>query len=229
MAARRRFGNATYLREETRRAAGLGGLDALRGDATHLLRSLRRSPGFAIVAIVTLALGIGTTTAVLSVVDHVLVHALPFHDAGNLVVMLERDDRGGYRPPSYPTVADWRRDPGMQRAFEGCRSSAATACRSRLATRPSGSSPASSTASFFPLLAVRPVLGRVLSADDQRDGAAPAVVLAHSLWQQKFGGDPEHRRATDRHRQHSDDGRWRASRGSTIPGLRRTLASAITV
>ena len=188
--AHRRFGNATYLREETRRAAGLGGLDALRGDATHLLRSLRRSPAFAIVAILTLALGIGTTTAVLSVVDHVLLHALPFRDAGSLVVMLERDDRGGFRPPSYPTVADWQRDPGMQRAYEGLSFVRGDGVSIAVGDKTERALAGFVDSAFFPLLGVRPVLGRVLSADDQRDGATPAVVLAYSLWQNRFGGDP---------------------------------------
>jgi putative ABC transport system permease protein len=188
--ALRRFGNATYLREETRRAAGLGVLDALRGDATHLLRSLRRSPGFALVAIMTLALGIGTTTAVLSVVDHVLVHALPFRDAGALTVMLERDDRGGFRPPSYPTVADWQRDPGMQRAFEGLSFVRGDGVSIAVGDKTERALAGFVDGNFFPLLGVRPALGRVLSADDQRDGATPAVVLAYSLWQQRFGGDP---------------------------------------
>src|SRR5215216_1462599 len=111
--ARRRFGNVTYLREETRHAAGLDVLDGMTQDTKHLLRSLRRSPGFAAVAILTLALGIGATTAVLSVVDHVLVHSLPFRDADRLVAFLERGERGGFRGPSAPTVADWRRDPSV--------------------------------------------------------------------------------------------------------------------
>ena len=142
-------------------------------------------------ATVTLALGIGTTTAVVSVVDHVLVHALPFRDAGGLTVMLERDDGAGFRPPSYPTVSDWQRDPGMQRAFEGIvvRSRRWRVDLDRRQDRDRVLAGFVDSA-FFPLLGVRPALGRVLSAEDQREGAAPAVVLAYSLWRQRFGGDP---------------------------------------
>lgn len=189
-AARRRFGNATYLREETRRVAGLGLIDAVRGDATHMLRSLRRSPGFAIVAILTLALGIGATTAVLSIVDHVLVHALPFRDADRLVVMLERDDRGGFRPPSYPTVVDWQRDAGVQRAFEGVSFLRGDGVALTLGDKTERVLAGFVDSAFFPVIGARPALGRVLTAEDQRIGAAPAVVLSYGLWQQRFGGDP---------------------------------------
>jgi predicted permease len=189
-AARRRFGNSTYLREETRQAAGLGGVDALRADATHLVRSLRRSPAFAIVAILTLALGIGTTTSVLSVVDHVLVHALPFRDAGELAVLLERDDRGDLRTPSYPTLDDWRRDPGMRQAFEGVSFERGEGVSIAIGEKTDRFPAAFVDTSFFPLIGVRPLLGRVLSSDDARDGAPPAAVLSYGLWQQRFGGDP---------------------------------------
>src|SRR5439155_11400319 len=79
---------------------------------------LRRSPGFAAVAILTLAIGIGTTTAVMSVVDHVMLHSLPFREPGRLMMMLERGERGGFRPPSAPTANDWRNDAGVKQAFE---------------------------------------------------------------------------------------------------------------
>ena len=189
-AARRRFGNATYLREETRQAAGLGGLDAIRGDAKYLLRSLRRSPGFAIVAILTLALGIGTTTAVLSVVDHVLVHALPFREAGRLAVC-----SNAMIGEAFDAIVSDRR--GL-----ATRSRYAARVRGRLVRSGRrrvdrhrredeiGWAQGSSIPCFFRCFAVRPALGRVLSSEDQRDGAAPAVVLAYSLWQQRFGGDP---------------------------------------
>src|SRR5215208_7069097 len=116
LAARRRFGNVTYHKEETRRMAGLEVFDNAGQDARHLTRALRRSPGFTIVAVLTLALGIGTTTAVLSVVDHVLLNALPFRDADRLVMMFEREEHGGYRAPSHPTAQDWRQDPGALEA-----------------------------------------------------------------------------------------------------------------
>ena len=83
-------------------------------DVRHTLRGLIRAPGFALAAILTLTLGIGVTTAIVSIVDHVVFHSLPFRDADRLMVMLERSDRGGFRPPSAPTVADWKQDePGM--------------------------------------------------------------------------------------------------------------------
>jgi len=82
--------------------AGLDFLDHAAHDIRHLFRGLRRSPAFAIVAVLTLALGIGLTTAVMSIVDHVLLHSLPFRDAERLVTVFERQEGGAARLPSYP-------------------------------------------------------------------------------------------------------------------------------
>src|SRR5262245_25808696 len=98
--ARRRFGNQTWHKEERRRVAGLAMLDGAALDARHLTRWLRRSPGFAVVSILTIALGIGVTTAVVSIADHVLIRSLPFRDEGRLMVMFEADGHGGFRLPS---------------------------------------------------------------------------------------------------------------------------------
>lgn len=187
--ARRRFGNVTYLREETRHAAGLDVLDGITQDTRHLVRSLRGAPGFAAVAIVTLALGIGATTAVLSVVDHVLVHSLPFRDAGRLMMMMERDERGGFRPPSAPTTEDWRRDPGVQRAFDGMAFVRGDGATFREGDESRRVLIGFVGPEFFSVLGARPLLGRLLTDDDHRDGAPPAVVIAHAFWQERLGGD----------------------------------------
>jgi putative ABC transport system permease protein len=188
-AARKRFGNVTAMKEQTREVAGLGAFDGMTQDARHLVRSLRRSPGFAIVAILTLALGIGTTSAVLSIVDHVLLHALPFRDPARLMMMLESDGRGGLRPPSYPTVADWRRDPGATEAFEGLSFVRGDGV---LLDRPDGAERILAgfvSDDFFPLLGAAPLLGRALLPEDQKPGSPPVVVLSYALWQDRFGGD----------------------------------------
>src|SRR4051794_4457766 len=88
-------------------------------DIRYLLRTIRRAPAYAAAIILTLAIGIGATTAMLSVVDYVLLRYLPFDDAGRLVMMLETDGRGGRRVPSNPTAVDWARDPSTSEAFEG--------------------------------------------------------------------------------------------------------------
>ena len=158
-------------------------------DVRHLIRSLRRSPGFAAVVVLTLALGIGATTAVLSVVDHVLVHSLPFRDAGRLMMMLERGERGGFRPPSAPTVDDWRRDPSVQRAFEGMAFVRGDGAVFRHGDESRRVLIGFVGPEFFPVLGATPLLGRLLTDDDHRDDAPPAVVIAYSFWQQRLGGD----------------------------------------
>jgi len=187
--ARRRFGNVTYLKEETRHAARLDRFDGVAQDVKHLVRSLRRSPGFATVAVLTLALGIGATTAVLSVVDHVLVHSLPFRDAGRLMMMLERGDQSAFRPPSAPTVEDWRRDPGTQQAFEGMSFVRGDGAVFRQGDESRRVVIGFVGPDFFSVLGARPLLGRLLSDDDHRVGAPPAIVISHAFWQERLGGD----------------------------------------
>ncbi len=188
--ARRRFGNVTLLKEERRRAAGLALFDGVALDARHLLRSLRGAPGFTVVAVLTLALGIGATTAVVSIADHVLIRSLPFRDAGRLVMMLERDEHGGMRTPSAPTAADWRRDPGAAQAFEGVSYVRGDGVTLRVDDETETVGDAFVGPEFFPLLGVRPLLGRVLLNDDQRADAPAVAVLSHAVWQRRYAGDP---------------------------------------
>ena len=187
-AARRRFGNRTVYMEERRRAAGLHLLDGVALDARHLLRSLRQSPGFALVAVLTLAVGIGVTTAVVSIADHVLLRSLPFRDAGRLMMMMERDEHGGLRVPSYPTVADWARDVGVAQAFEGVSYVRGDGVTLRVGEENEIVGDGFVGPEFFPLLGARAQIGRVLVADDHRAGAAVAV-MSYRLWQRRFGGD----------------------------------------
>jgi putative ABC transport system permease protein len=193
-AARRRFGNVTYLKEETRHMSGLASLDGLTQDARQMVRSLRRSPGFAAVAILTLALGIGITTAVMSVVDHVLIHSLPLRDADRVVSLLERDERasgdGAYRGPSAPTVADWRRDGGVQKAFEDVAFIRGDGAELRINDEPQRIAIAFIGPEFFRVLGAKPLLGRFLTEDDHQRGAPPVAVLQNWFWQKKLGSDP---------------------------------------
>ena len=189
VAARRRFGSVVYHREETRRMAGLDFLDHAAQDIRHLFRGLRRSPAFAVVAVLTLALGIGLTTAVMSIVDHVLLHSLPFRDAGRLMTVFERQDGGAARAPSYPTVQDWQRDASVRAVFDGV-----TFIRGDAVLLAHGDSreiigAGYVTSDFFSILGARPELGRFLVPDDETAGAADVAVIAHALWIEKFGGD----------------------------------------
>jgi putative ABC transport system permease protein len=188
--ARRRFGNVAYHKEETRRMAGFDLLDQTAQDVRHLFRGLRRSPAFTVVAVLTLALGIGATTAVMSIVDHVLLHSLPLRDAGRLMTVFERQEGGASRLPSYPTVQDWQRDASLRAVFDGI-----TFIRGDGVVIANGDSRETIgagyvTSDFFSILGARPELGRFLVPDDEAAGAADVAVIAHSLWVDKFGGDP---------------------------------------
>src|SRR5688572_8856876 len=158
-------------------------------DLRHLLRSLRASPLFAAIAVLTIALGVGVTTAAVSIADTLLVRALPFRDDARLVMMLERDVSGADRTPSAPTAADWQRDPGVSQAFEGLTFTRGdgVAIRSGETSETVGSMFVAPD--FFPLLGVRAAYGRLPLADDYRPDAPPVAVMSHRLWMRRFGGD----------------------------------------
>jgi putative ABC transport system permease protein len=158
-------------------------------DARLALRSLRRAPAFAVVTIATLGLGIGATTSVLTIVDHVLLRSLPFRDPGRVMMLLERGDRGGFRTPSAPTAADWRNDPGARQAFEEISFVRGDGAVIRQGDGVTNIGVAYVGPEFFATLGVRAALGRLLTPEDHRADAPVAAVISYDLWQDTFGGD----------------------------------------
>src|ERR1051325_7157958 len=156
-------------------------LDGVALGVRHLLRSLRRTPGFAAATILTLALGVGVTTAVVSITDNVLLRALPFGDAGRLVMLLERDERGGFRTPSAPTAYDFQRDPATADAFDAVSFIRGDGVAIRAGDAIENVGAAFVGPELFPLLRVRPLIGRVLTDDDHRPDAPPTAVMSHRL------------------------------------------------
>jgi predicted permease len=166
-------------------------LDNLRSDVRHAARSLRRSPGFAAVALLALAIGIGANTAIFSVIDATRAEALPFEDPDRLVGLFGNVDRGTVerRGASYPDFADWR---AQSRSFEDL-----AAYDAQLMTLSgTGESERIDTefvsASYFPVLRVTPARGRVFQANED-DIAQPTrvVVLSDGLWRRRFNADPQ--------------------------------------
>jgi putative ABC transport system permease protein len=158
-------------------------------DLRYGLRQLRKNLGFAAVAVITLALGIGANTAIFSVIDAVLLRPLPFHDPNRLVaVKTTEPDRHDDIGVSYPEFLDWRSQDHM---FEGL-----SVFREDDFTLTGRAEPAHVTgavvsANLFSLLGVTPSLGRAFTnqEDHPASGGLP-VVLSHAFWQQRFGSNP---------------------------------------
>lgn len=157
-------------------------------DFRYALRQLRKNPGFAAVAVLTLALGLGANSAIFSVIDAVLLRPLPFHAPSRLVVVKptapgRRDDIG----VSYPTFLDWR---AQNHVFEGM-----SVFREGDFTLTGRGEPAHLTgavvsANLFSLLGVPPGIGRDFIPDeDKPSGTGLPVILSHNLWQSRFGSD----------------------------------------
>jgi putative ABC transport system permease protein len=161
-------------------------MDVLLHDLRYAVRSLLKSRGFTVVAVLTLALGIGTTTAVFSVVNGVLLRPLPFAEQGRLFYLLEQSAEGGRRLPSYPNFLDWKRDAttldiayarGRREAMRG-----ADGVENVLVAYVSPR--------FLSILGARPALGRTILPDEEAGGGANAAVITHDFWMRRFGGDP---------------------------------------
>ncbi len=190
--ARRRLGRTLQIKEDGHEVRGIRWVENLIRDFRLTGRSLRRTPGFAAAVVLTLGLGIGINTAIFSVVDQVLLRPLPYPDGGRLVMVYETFNNPGKYESDHNVVspANWL---DWQQQSHTLQSIAAWQQVSRILT--GAGDPARIvlqpvSAEFFPLLGVRPLLGRTVSQDDDRPGAPPVVVLSHHLWIDRFGGDP---------------------------------------
>jgi predicted permease len=162
-------------------------MSSILHDLKYAFRLLAKSPGFTAVAIITLALGIGATTAIFSVVSGVLLSPLPFPNPSRLVILQEKSSTFPTLSISYPNFLDWQR---QQRSF-----SALAIYRDatfNLAER-SGAEVVSArmvSASFCKVLGLSPNLGRSFTAQDNHLGAGRTVILSYRFWQRHFGGSP---------------------------------------
>src|ERR1700704_691065 len=154
------------------------------------IRGLRRTPGFALTAILTLALGIGLATAVFTVADALLLRRLPVRDQDRLVVLWgQKPDREFAYPLGLDDAREFaRRTRSLERvAFFA--SFGAALLPIREGNRISRLRRALVSGDFFDVLGARPLLGRGFRAADDVSGAAPVLVLSYAAWRQRFGGD----------------------------------------
>jgi putative ABC transport system permease protein len=157
----------------------------MRQDFLYALRNLRKSRSFTVLAVAALAIGIGANTAIFSVVDTVLLRPLPYKDADRLVMLWAHDPRQseGIMPVTPADFADWRE---QSHSFSQLAASSDAVYNLTGAGDPEMLLGYSFDAKMFPLLGAEPALGRVFRADD----GPQVVVLSHSLWKRRFGGDP---------------------------------------
>jgi predicted permease len=188
-AARRQFGNRTRIEEASREAWMFIRLETLVQDIRYGLRVLRRSPGFALTAMLVIALGVGANTAAFTLLDHVLLRPLPFNEPQRLVTLFESQPSNGIprTQTSPPNFIDWR---DMSSSFDsmGAYFSILFAVNLSGQGDPMRLDTAIVNADVFRTLGVQPETGRVFTADDDRPGAANVAVLSHALAMALFGG-----------------------------------------
>jgi len=162
-------------------------LDDIVQDSRFGVRLLRRSPGFATVALITLALGIGANTAIFSIVNAILVQPLPFRDPSRLVAVLDAKPSSGV---DWLFVSPNRYEEWLRRntAFEQMAAAQNCYFRTESGTDAKLLQGGCVSASFFPMLGVRPLLGRLFTAEEDIPGGPTVAVLSYAGWQQQFGG-----------------------------------------
>lgn len=182
----RSLGNVTYFREEARAMWSLGLIDDLLHDVRYAARVLRRDLGFTAAVVITLALGIGANTAVFSIVNAVLLRALPYADPDRLVSIWTSptgtpSDRN---PTSLPDIHDWQRD---AKVFTGL---AGYAFNRFDVSGPEGDvqlRAAMGTATLYDVLGTRPILGRLPRPDEE---TLPVVAISYRVWRERYASDP---------------------------------------
>jgi predicted permease len=163
-------------------------MGSLVQDVRYGLRMLRKNPGFTAVAVITLMLGIGANTAIFSVVSGVLLNPLPYPEPERLVALYSKTPDSDRSYISYPNFLDWARD---NRSFHALAAYRGNDFNLTAMGEPERVPGEMVSATFFPILGVKPALGRTFLASEDQVGAAPVVVISHGLWKRKFGSAPD--------------------------------------
>jgi putative ABC transport system permease protein len=184
--ARIEFGSHVRFKEECREASGGNAIDQAVQDVRFSLRSLRKSPGFSLVAVITLALGIGATVATFSVVNTVLLRPFAFSDPEKLLWIYSQRSDNPRTNFSLPEYCDYR---DQTTSFEGLAGVASFNPSFADSGPPERVQGVRMSASAFAMLAVRPLLGRTLIAEDDRNGARGVVLISYGLWSRRYARD----------------------------------------
>jgi putative ABC transport system permease protein len=162
-------------------------IEQVVGDVRYAMRGLARAPAFAGAAVLTIALGIGATTSVFTVVYAVLLRPLPYADPSRVALVWATTPDGARTWLSAPELDDIGRHGRSFQAIAGLTDLRFSLTRSG---EPEELQVVAASATTFPLLGVRPAIGRVFEPADDREGASEVVLLSHGLWQRRFGGLP---------------------------------------
>jgi len=165
-------------------------METLLKDIRYGIRGLVKRPGFTVIALITLALGIGANTAIFSVINAVLLRPLQFKDPEQLAIIWEDAAFAGF-PQNTPAPAnyfDWK---NQNQSFADMAACAEASFNITGGGEPERVMAFSVTSNFFPLFGVQPLIGRGFLPEEDRPGSNRVVVLSHSLWQSRYGGDPQ--------------------------------------
>jgi predicted permease len=163
-------------------------MQTLIEDVRYGLRMLRKNPGFTAIALLTLALGIGANTAVFSIVNGVLLNSLPFSDPDKLVVLFESKPNFKEGSISYPNFLDWQRENHTFGSIAAYRPDSFGLTGTGEAEQVRGEMV---SADFFSILGVRPLIGRMFTAQEDQLGAGRVALVSSGFWKRKFGSSPE--------------------------------------
>src|ERR1700730_4433061 len=183
-AVRREFGNVGLVKEVTRETSGWGSLDRLMQDLRFGMRMMAKSPGFAAVGILTLALGMGANTALFSVVNGVLFNPLPYPQPEQLVTLHESKPNFQSGSISFPNFRDWRKD---NTTFSMMGISRGYSFNLTGAGEPEQVPAQFVSTDFLPMLGVKPVIGRLFVEGEDEFGASPIALISAGFWNRKFG------------------------------------------
>jgi len=184
------FGDAEQVKDACRDVRPTRWADTLGQDLRYAWRSLRRNPSFTIVAVATLALGIGGVTAMFSAVDTILIRPLPYVEPDRLVMVWDDLSKTDDRTKSAPAPAEWYEWRRLNTVFTDIASTQPTDATLSGDGQPEQVPARKTTGNLWSVLGVKPLIGRAFNDEEDRNGARVAI-LSYGLWQRRYGGSPD--------------------------------------